>query len=508
VTTPGEPVSFGQRLADLARSRPNRIAAVFVTPDGARMERTWRELDRASNVLARTLKHRGATPQTMVVVCLRNVVQHVEVTLAAWKIGACVLPLSPRLPASERAQILEVLDANRLVVSDGDPDSALDLSVPAVLREIAATTAAAVPIRTPDPGKAIGSGGSTGRSKVIVAPGPWEGVPGAADPAFREIGFRPDQVQLVAGPLYHNAPFSLAHYGLFEGHTLVVMERFDAALAVALIEEFRVEFAFLAPTMMLRINRLPDLEKRDLSSLTAVYHTAMACPAWLKRDWIARVGAAHVHEAYGASENIGYTAISGTEWLEHPTSVGRPRHCEVRILDETGAELPSGEVGLVHLRNRSARAPSYRYLGSEPLPTTPDGFASVGDLGWLDHDGYLHIADRRTDLIISGGVNVYPAEVEAVLLRDPAVADTVVIGLSDPEWGRRVHAVVEPSDPARPPTRQELDARIAGQLSPAKRPKSYEFLTEFPRDESGKVRRSLLVSERDGTRPAEERAAR
>lgn len=492
-------VSFGQRIRDLAAEHPERRAALFVAPDGTSTERSWRQLDERSDALAGLLADaHGVSASSMVVVCLGNVPAHVETTIAAWKLGACVLPLSPRLPQPERAAILAALGRDRLVVSHPARSSdELDPTAPEVRSLLDRTTVAPVDIVTPHPGKAIGSGGSTGRPKVIVDPNPLEGVPGAADAVYTEIGFRPGQTQLVAGPLYHNSPFSTAHHGLFEDHSLVVMERFDAARAVDLIEEHRVEFTFLAPTMMLRISRLPDIDSRDLSSLTTVYHTAMACPEWLKRDWIARVGAATLQEAYGASENIGYTTIDGQEWLEHPGSVGRPRHCAVKVLAEDGSQRPNGQVGLLYLRSETYPEPTYRYLGSPPLPTTTDGFSTVGDLGWLDDDGYLYVSDRRMDLIITGGVNVYPAEVEAVLLRHPDIADVAVVGVPDAEWGRRVHAIVQATDPAQPPDTQGLDAFAREHLQPAKRPKSYEFLDVLPRDESGKIRRSALAAERD-----------
>jgi bile acid-coenzyme A ligase len=489
-------VSFGQRVADLAARHPDRTALHLVAADGSRTSRTWHELERAASALARVLLARGVRSSTMVVVAVGNVAEHVEVTLAAWKLGACVLPLSPRLAVPERDQILEAVGPDRVVVTVGDPVVGdVDLDSPRVREELAALGCAPLDVRTPHPGKAIGSGGSTGRSKVVVDPRPWAASPGAKDPVFTEIGFRPGQVQLIAGPLYHNSPFSAAHYGLFEGHTLVVMERFDAARALDLLEEHGVEFAFLAPTMMLRIARLPDFSRRDLSGLI-VYHTAGSCPAWLKRAWIAKVGPSHLHEAYGASENVGYTTIDGEEWLRHPGSVGRPRHCEVRVTDQQGRQLPVGDVGTVYLRPLDVDGPTYAYLGSDPLPTTEDGFTTVGDLGWLDEDGYLYIADRRTDLIITGGVNVYPAEVEAALVGHPQVADAVVVGLPDVEWGKRVHAIVQPADVANPPTVHELAAHVAEHLSPAKRPKTYELVGRVPRDESGKVRRSQLVAER------------
>lgn len=491
-------MSFGERVTDLARRRPYQAAVVAVAADGTERTLSWAELDRRTNAVARRLAEHGADEGTMVAICLVNGVEHVLVALAAWKLGACVLPLSPRLPAAERAQILDLLGDRRLVVSRdlGDPPGeGLDLSGTPLLSSSDEYSVVALETRIPRPGKAMGSGGSTGRPKIIVDPRPWMADPTSVSP-FDELGVRAGQIQLVAGPMYHNAPFSTAHYGLFYEHTLVVMERFDADLALELIERHRVEFVFLAPTMMLRMSRSEGFARRDLSSLEAVYHTAMSCPAWLKREWISRVGATHVYEAYGSTENTGFTSIRGDEWLDHPGSVGKPRHCDVRVLDEAGAEVAPGEVGEIFLRSHHHPAPTYRYIGSDPLRTTPDGYSSVGDLGRVDHDGYLFIADRRVDLIVTGGVNVYPAEVEAVLTRHPAVRDAVVVGVPDPEWGRRVHAVVECVDPPVPLTADELVRFAREHLEPARVPKTVELVATLPRDESGKVRRSALAAAR------------
>lgn len=491
-------VSFGRRVTDIAAARGGDAALVAVAADGAEAAVTWRELDRQSNAAARLLMSRGAGPDTMVAVCLGNGIEHFLATFGAWKLGACVLPVSPRLPAYERAQLLELLGDKRLVVSRdlAEPvEEGLDLSGRPTLTTPGQQSEESLDhVPTPCPGKAMGSGGSTGRSKVIVDPRPWSADPASTGP-LADLGFRPRQVQLVAGPLYHNAPFSAAHYGLFHEHTLVVMERFDADRALHLIERHEVNFAFLTPTMMLRMSRSAG-SGGDLSSLEAIYHTAMACPEWLKRDWMDRIGAHRVYEAYGATEAIGHTSIRGDEWLEHPGSVGRPQDCEIRILDESGEELPAGDIGEVFLRDSGHPEPTYRYLGSDPLPQTPDGFSSVGDLGWLDREGYLHLADRRADLVVTGGVNVYPAEVEAVLTRHPDVHDAVVVGVEDPEWGRRVHAVVQCVDPASPIPSDVLADWTRAHLHPSKAPRSYEFVTLLPRDESGKVRRSALAAAR------------
>jgi bile acid-coenzyme A ligase len=303
------------------------------------------------------------------------------------------------------------------------------------------------------------------------------------------------QVQLIAGPLYHNSPFSWGPIGLFEEHTLVVMERFDAARAVDLIERHRVNFGFLVPTMMKRILDLPGLRREAFASVHAFFHTAAPCPSWLKRAWIDLLGPERLYEAYGATEAVGSTVIRGDEWLEHPGSVGRPQDCDLRILDEDGRDVPAGQVGEIYMRPRAA-GPTYRYLGSPPAAATPDGYVSVGDMGWVDGEGYLYLADRRVDLVIVGGANVYPAEVEAALLQHPQVQDVAVIGLPDADRGKRVHAVIQPRDPQAPPAVDALDAHCRTRLAPYKVPRSYEFLAALPRDESGKIRRSALVAER------------
>jgi bile acid-coenzyme A ligase len=275
------------------------------------------------------------------------------------------------------------------------------------------------------------------------------------------------------------------------------MERFDAARAVDLIERYRINFGFLVPTMMKRILQLPGIERRDFSSVHAFFHTAAPCPAWLKRAWIDLIGGERLYEAFGASEGVGATIIRGDEWLRHPGSVGRPSQCDLRILDPNFAVLPIGEVGEIFMRPHT-QEPTYRYLGSAPAKTTPDGFVSVGDMGWVDAEGYLYPADRRVDLIIVGGANVYPAEVEAALQQHAQVADVAVIGLPDEDLGKRVHAVIQPADARRPPLVEQLDAYCRERLTPYKVPRSYEFVAVLPRDDSGKIRRTALVAERAG----------
>lgn len=488
------PVSFSQRLRDQARFRSDDIAVTYAPREGPESTLSFAALDRWVEALAQYLFAQGAGPGRMVVFSLPNSPLHLALALAIWRCGACSLPITPRAPQVEFDATTALLEAP-IIIADR-PGATLAL---ADLPGPDAVAGPPLPDVTAHPGKAIGSGGSTGRPKIIVDPAPWARVPHKLG-LLETNGIRPGQVQLVAGPLYHNSPFSWAHLGLFEGHHIVLMERFDAARAVDLIERHRVQFGFLAPTMMARIAHLERIEDRNLSSIQAILQTAAACPDWLKRRWIALIGPDAVIEAYGSSEGAGFTLITGREWLDHPGSVGRAIGGDLRILDDDGHDVPAGTIGEIYMRPACHPLPTYRYIGAEPAKATADGFVSVGDLGHVDHDGWLYLSDRRTDLIVTGGANVYPAEVEAALTARFGVGDAVVIGLPDPDWGKRVHAIVEP---AAGVTLNEADLMIALRevLAPYKLPKAIEFIGSLPRDESGKIRRSALVTERSGLQP-------
>lgn len=483
--------SFTRRLARLADAHPDRPALVFAPISGAEREMSWAELERGTNRLARLLADRGVARTSTVVTGVWNSPELILFTIAAWKLGARVLPLRAVLPPRERDAILRLAQP-ALVLADWD-----DRVWPTVsTRELAAADGYSDgPLPdAPHPGKCIGSGGSTGHPKLIIDPA-WNPVTGIEH--GRRLGTRPGQIQLLAAPLYHNSPFLQTFTGLADDHTLVVMEKFDAARAASLIERHRVSYAYLPPILMRRLALLPDFRQRDFSSFDAMHSSAAVCPVWLKQVWIDKLGPEKVYEVYGSAEGIGATIIRGDEWLEHRGSVGRSPTCEVRILDAERNPVPPGEVGEIFLRRRDGTAPTFHYVGAAPLRTTEDGFASLGDLGWLDQDGYLYIADRRVDMIVSGGANVYPAEVEAALSEHPGLADVAVIGVPDEEWGRRVHAVVEPRDPASPPAVGDLDAHVRERIAAWKAPKTYEFVAQLPRNEAGKIRRSALAAERE-----------
>lgn len=249
--------------------------------------------------------------------------------------------------------------------------------------------------------------------------------------------------------------------------------------------------------MMQRMLREPGIEKRNFDSVRVLWHLAAPCPDWAKEAWIDLLGADRVWELWAATEITGVTTISGDEWLTHRGSVGRGVMTEIRILNEAGHPCPLGEVGEIWTRFAEG-APQYSYLGSDPMPVTDDDFCSVGDLGYMDEAGYLYLSDRRVDMIISGGANVYPAEIEAVISSHPGVRDVAVIGIKDPDLGRRVHAIVESVDISAAPSFTDLDTMCREKLSRYKTPRSYETIEHLPRNAAGKIRRATLRDERDG----------
>ena len=350
----------------------------------------------------------------------------------------------------------------------------------------------------------MASGGSTGRPKLIVAK-----VPAEFDPETPAVQMQPGDVQLVPGPLYHNGPYSFSMFDLFVGGTLVVMERFDAAEALRLIERYRVQWVFFVPTMMHRIWRLPDREQYDVSSLRTVFSTGAPWPIWLKEAWIGWLGPDVIREGYGGTESQGGTSITGHESLERPGSVGLPQQgALVRILDADGNEVPTGEVGEIYFMPATGPGSTYYYLGAEAKDR--EGWETIGDLGYVDADGYLYLVDRRTDMIVTGGANVYPAEVEAALDAHPGVRSSAVIGLPDDDRGQTVHAILDVpeldlADPeAVEQFTDELRASLRERIVTYKVPRSFEFVREPLRDDAGKVRRSALRDERVAPRPRPE----
>jgi bile acid-coenzyme A ligase len=340
--------------------------------------------------------------------------------------------------------------------------------------------------------KAPTSGGSTGRPKLIVS-----GQAGVVEPTAATVWrHRPGGTLVMPGPMYHNGPFTSAMGGLLHGSTLVLLPRFDAEGVLREVERHRATWLYLVPAMMSRIWRLPDdvRGRYDISSLETVWHLAAPCPPWLKEVWIDWVGPEVLMELYAGTEAQAGTIISGTEWREHRGSVGKVLYGEMTILGADGEQLPPGTVGEVFLRRAPGMAPSYRYIGAEARRR--GDWESLGDIGWMDEDGYLYLADRRTDMILVGGSNVYPAEVEAALDEHPQVASSAVVGLPDDDLGQVVHAIVQPAPGVDVVDLDDLRRHLAERLVRYKQPRTFEFVSEPLRDEAGKVRRSQLLADR------------
>ncbi|HEU4428372.1 MAG TPA: AMP-binding protein, partial [Myxococcota bacterium] len=308
-------VSYGAALAWLAQEAPGRIAAIC----GAQSI-TRRELDARSNRLARAYQALGVGPESRVTIALPNSLEFLVACMAVWKLGASPQPISARLPPKERDAILE-LSQPALIAGVRAADYPQLASVPPDFAPSAALSDAPLPDVVPQRVRTMTSGGSTGRPKLIV-----DLTPGLCDPELAENFMRPRGVALAPGPLYHAGPFIVAWQCILSGGTLVLMERFDAEQALALIERHGVDWVLFVPTMMQRIAKLPaDVRnKYDLASLRRVMCSGAPSPVWLKRFWIEWLGAEKIYEAYGGTERIAGTVIDGVEWLAHPGSVGKP----------------------------------------------------------------------------------------------------------------------------------------------------------------------------------------
>jgi bile acid-coenzyme A ligase len=486
--------SYGRAMAWHADRDPERVAIVH---EGERI-RTG-ELERRSNRLARDYAARGVRAGDLVTLGLPNGIEFFVACLATWKLGATPQPISARLPALERRAILAL--AQPALALGVDPEDCPGRpALPAGHAPDATLSDAPLPDVVPQHVRCMTSGGSTGRPKLIL-----ELTPALCDPERPENGMEPGGTTLVPGPLYHAGPFITSWQTLLAGRRLVVTTRFDALRCLELIEEHRVDWALFVPTMMQRIWRLPEAvrERFDLSSLRRVMCTGAPSPAWLKRAWIEWLGPEKIWEAYGGSERIAGTLISGSEWLAHPGSVGRPSGGrKIRILDAEGRECAPGEIGLVYMMPAQGRGTTYRYIGAEPT-ATPDGWETLGDLGHFDADGYLTLVERQSDMVVVGGSNVYPAEVEAALDAHPRVRSSAVIGLPDDDLGQRLHAIYEAESEIDP---AELRDHLAKHLASHKVPTSFECVAQPLRDDAGKLRRSALREARlEGVRaPARE----
>jgi bile acid-coenzyme A ligase len=472
---------LGVRFDELAAEHRDRPAIVC---DG--VERTWGDLVDHADRLARHFADLGVGPGKLVTIALPNSIEFYEVAIAVWKLGAVPQPVSNRLAGPELAAILEVADP-ALVVGLESPDGRP--SMVAVDAGSLPSPSSSLPPRISPSWKAPTSGGSTGRPKVILAttPGVAEEITMSAPILRIEKG----DVFLCTAPLSHNAPFGFSMIALLLGGTVILMPRFDAGGALELAERFGVTWMYLVPTMMQRILRLGDARlKYNLDTVRVFYHLAAPCPPHVKEAWIDWIGPDRLIELYAGTEALATTVITGREWLEHRGSVGRVVAGEMSIRDGSGQPLPSGELGEVWMRTQGG-VKTYEYLGA--VARERDGWESLGDLGSMDSEGYLYLADRMTDMVLVGGANVYPAEIEAALAEHPEVLSACVIGLPDPDMGSSLHAIVELAHDIGD---AELLGFLRDRLSSYKIPKSIERSATPLRDDAGKMRRSALREER------------
>jgi acyl-CoA synthetase (AMP-forming)/AMP-acid ligase II len=498
-------------LTRLAREHGDK-PAVVMGGSGARL--SYAELERQSNQIAQLFRARGLRPGDHIAVLMENRPEFFPVAWAAQRSGLFYTPVNWHLSAAEAAYIVSDCGARLLVSSSGLEELAASASSAPAL-EGRLTVGPPVPrvesladAVAPMPGTPIAdevegyymlySSGTTGQPKGIVPAltGQPFGTGLNIDTTMKNVfGFSAGTVFLCTGPLYHGAPIGWSLGTVRNGGTAVVMERFDAVRALELIEGHRVTHGQFVATMFVRMLKLPEAERAafDTSSLRLVVHTAAPVSVEVKDRMIAWLGPI-LTEFYAGSEGNGFCVIDSPTWLRHKGSVGTPILGEVHICSDDGDELPPGQIGTVWFSG--TRRFSYH---NDPAKTAgvynDKGWSTLGDMGSVDADGYLYLADRRTDLILSGGVNIYPREIEDVLALHPAVADIVVFGLPDEEMGQRVHAVVQPAVPGSgtPELGDELIGFCRSRIAHYKAPRSVSFEDELPRLPSGKMLRRLLM---------------
>jgi bile acid-coenzyme A ligase len=485
-------VSYGRRLTEIAAERPDDADLTIVSRDGTETAVTWRELETRANQIARALQQRGVAEESIVALALPSCVEHILVTLAIWKLGATLLPIRHDVPQWEMDRLADLADPV-VLVSDAHSSQGRHVLTRADLAATVDLPDTALADHVSESLNLLASSGSTGNPKLIVSP--LRGVV-SNDPSPLYSTDTP-LVVLVCSPLYHINGFNFASPPLLEGARTVVMEKFDAQLAVDLIERHRVTFTVMVPTMLQRIARL-EVRPEQVASIQTLIYGGAKIPEWVVDRWLQLIPPKNFVFTYGSSERLGMATMTGDEWADHRGGTGRPVDVTLSIRDDEGKEVPPGEVGLIYMRPLDPERRIFRYIGVPTPEPTVDGYYTIGDLGSVDADGCLYVADRRTDMIITGGANVFPAEVETALSEHPAVADQVVVPVPDDEWGHRVHAIIQALDPAHPPTAEELRAFCKTRLASYKAPKTYEFVDQVPRTEAGKLNRTQLGQIRAG----------
>jgi long-chain acyl-CoA synthetase len=505
----------------IAEDHPD-LPAIVQSPSGVTL--SFGELAGRAHQIVHALRSRGLADGDIVAYALPNDVDMVWWQLALQECGMRAISLNPSLSAIEVRAIVDHSGAGAIVIDHQFADLAHDLESAATLR---LEVSVGGPIEGHTPFEALIDGhpttrpsdrtfgmpiayssGTTGAPKAIDRQNPVGGDPSAMADAMKLFGqafqFVPlAGVHLVSAGMHHGGCQGFYQGALNAGHALAILGKFDPEQTLATIERHHVTTGYMVPTQFVRLLRLPDdvKSKYDLSSLQVVVHSAAPCPMTVKQqmfDWWGPV----IWETYGGMEGAA-TIAKPQRWLEKPGTVGRSvRGMTVTILDDDGRECAPGIIGNVFLESST---PTFLYRGDPDLTASVHrGKAfTLGDVGYLDDDGYLFLRDRAKDMIISGGVNIYPAEAEAVLTAHPAVADVAVIGIPDDEWGESVHAVVEPVDGFEPgdALAAELIEFCRDRLAKYKCPRTVEFRASLPRTEAGKLYKRLLRDEHRGAAP-------
>lgn len=501
-------------LGSFPQTQPDKPAAIRPSTGDVR---TFRELEDRSNRLAQLLHAHGLRPGDHVAMYLENHLTFFDVILACMRSGLYITPINRYLPASEAAYIVDDCDARALIASAALEHSG-ELGRLSPHAEIKLSVGGAVPgfedfdtaiVRYPAEKLAeeqlgsfmLYSSGTTGRPKGIKRPlsgvSPQTGNPGMMSTAAM-YGMDNSTVYLSPAPLYHSAPAGYTCAVIQAGGTVVVMDKFDAEPALKLIGRHCVTHSMWVPTMFVRMLKLdPEVRARhDLSSLRCAIHAAAPCPVEVKRQMIAWWGPV-IEEFYSSTEMAGYARITSREWLDRPGSVGRSQGKPFHICDEEGHELPPGESGLIYGEMQTGVRFTYHKDEEKTVGASHprhSNWMTVGDVGYVDTDGYLYLTDRKAFMIISGGVNIYPQQIEDVLALHPKVADVAVIGVPNEELGEEVKAVVEPAPGIEPgeALAEEIKAFIREKLGRQLTPRSVDFTEELPRLPTGKLYKKAL----------------
>jgi bile acid-coenzyme A ligase len=495
MTTPSQSViSIDERCQAIAAASRRRPAVIGFGKRGEEDALTWLELERESAARVGLLDRLGR--DAVVAFEAPNRVETVILLLACLRAGVPFIPLEPKVPPGERARLLQAVGTrHRVTTWDGRTPPSLSEALPPEAQPLGAQpsgqpagcVAETAPVKV---GYFLASGSSSGRPRLIPHPGP-PGYDSARIPnaLLSATGWLSGQRQLIVGPLHHAAPFTTCVEALLDGNCVLLQETFNPRATVRILDDHAVEWLELTPTHMQWLLMAMEREEPALRSLRALVHTAARCPDAVKRGWIDRLGPARVFEFYAATEGIGTTLVRGDEWLRRPGTVGRGFCTQIRILDERDRDLPAGSVGQVYMR-RSGFAVRPAGPGAS-VRRAAGGFSSVGDYGWLDQERYLFLSPRREDLVIVGGTNVYPAEVENVLVEHPEILDSAVTGVADGLIGTKLVAFVVP----RPGAMLDEPAVLAfcsERLSQHKVPSSVRLVDQVPRSEAGKLQRWKL----------------